>query len=169
LIANFPWHGGPWVRQGPFDRDIYGSFAANGFRVFLYDPAGGGLSGFLPHLRDYSVARFVADLEAIRQKIGVDKMNLIGHSWGSTLAASYMAKFPPTFPMWYFTRARIWQLETGEDYDYSRTDGTVSGLPNLRLLAALFLRDRNMEAGENLVPQMRRRLSYSSTSKTIRA
>ncbi len=87
-------HGGPGVRQGPFDQDIYGRFAGNGFRVFLYDQAGSGLSGFLPHLRDYTVARSVADLEAIRQKIGVEKMILIGHSWGSTLAASYMAKFP---------------------------------------------------------------------------
>jgi proline iminopeptidase len=33
-------HGGPGVRQGPFDQDIYGSFTANGFRVFLYDQAG---------------------------------------------------------------------------------------------------------------------------------
>ena len=70
----------------------------------FYDQAGSGLSGFLPHLRDYTVARSVADLEAIRQKIGVDKMILIGHSWGSTLAASYMAKFRPTFPRSYFTR-----------------------------------------------------------------
>ncbi len=148
-------HGGPGVRQGPFDQDIYGSFAANGFRVFLYDQAGGGLSGFLPHLRDYTVARSVADLEAIRQKIGVDKMILIGHSWGSTLAASYMAKFPTHVSKVVFhAPARIWNLETGEDYDYSRTDGSISGLPHLRLLAALFLRDRNMEAGENLVPQL---------------
>lgn len=148
-------HGGPGVRQGPFDQDIYGSFAANGFRVFLYDQAGGGLSGFLPHVRDYSVARSVADLEAIRQKIGVEKMILIGHSWGSTLAASYMAKFPTHVSKVVFhAPARIWQLETGEEYDYSRTDGTVSGLPNLRLFAALLLRDRNMEAGETLVPQL---------------
>ena len=91
-------HGGPGVRQGPFDQDIYGSFSAVGFRVFLYDQAGSGLSGFLPHLKDYTVDRSVADLEAIRQKIGVEQMILIGHSWGSTLAASYMAIFRPTFP-----------------------------------------------------------------------
>ena len=148
-------HGGPGVRQGPFDQDIYGSFAANGFRVFLYDQAGGGLSGFLPHLRDYTVARSVNDLEEIRQKIGVEKMILIGHSWGSTLAASYMAKFPTHVAKAVFhSPARIWRLESGEDYDYSRTDGGLPGLPKLRLLAALFLRDRNMEAGEKLVPQL---------------
>ena len=147
-------HGGPGVRQGPFDQDIYGSFAANGFRVFLYDQAGSGLSGFLPHLRDYTVARSVADLEAIRQKIGVEKMILIGHSWGSTLAASYMAKFPSHVSKVVFhSPGRIWQLEH-EDYDNSRTDGILPGLPNLRLLAALLLRDRNPDAAENLLPQL---------------
>ena len=147
-------HGGPGVRQGPFDQDIYGSFAANGFRVFLYDQAGSGLSGFLPHLRDYTVSRSVADLEAIRQKIGVEKMILIGHSWGSTLAASYMARFPTHVSKVVFhSPGRIWQLES-EDYDYSRTGGSLPGLPDLRLLAALFLRDRNPEAAEKLVPQL---------------
>ena len=96
----------------------------------------------------------VADLEAIRQKIGVEKMILIGHSWGSTLAASYMAKFPTHVAKAVFhSPAQIWRLES-EDYDYSRTDGGVPGLPRLRLLAALFLRDRNPEAAEKLVPQL---------------
>jgi len=148
-------HGGPGVRQGPFDQDIYGSFAANGFRVFLYDQAGSGLSGFLPHLRDYTVARSVADLEAIRQKIGVEKMILIGHSWGSTLAASYMAKFPTHVAKVVFhSPGRIWQLESGESYDFSRTDVGRQGLPGPRLLAALFLRDRNPDAAEKLVSQL---------------
>ncbi len=147
-------HGGPGVRQAPFDQDVYGSFAANGFRVFLYDQAGSGLSGFLPHLRDYTVARSVADLEAIRQKIGVEKMILIGHSWGSTLAASYMANFPTHVAKAVFhSPARIWRLES-DDYDFSRTNGGAPKLPRLRLLAALFLRDRNPDAAENLVPQL---------------
>jgi pimeloyl-ACP methyl ester carboxylesterase len=147
-------HGGPGVRQAPFDQDIYGSFAANGFRVFLYDQAGSGLSDFLPHLRDYTVAHSVADLEAIRQKIGVEKMILIGHSWGSTLAASYMAKFPTHVARVVFhSPGKLWNLEH-EEYDFALTDGGPTKLPPPRLLAALFLRDRNPEAAENLVPQL---------------
>lgn len=147
-------HGGPGVRQAPFDQEIYGSFAASGFRVFLYDQAGSGLSGFLPHLRDYTVARSVADLEAVRQKIGVEKMILIGHSWGSTLAASYMARFPTHVAKAVFhSPGKIWKLEV-EDYDFSRTDVGRQGLPGMRLLAALFLRDRNPDAAEKLVPQL---------------
>jgi proline iminopeptidase len=147
-------HGGPGVRQGPFDQDTYGSLAANGFRVFLYDQAGSGLSGFLPHLRDYTVARSVADLEEVRRRIGAEKLILIGHSWGSTLAASYMAKFPTHVSKVVFhSPGALWWLEQ-ENFDYSRTDGARPGLPNLRLLAALFLNDRNPEAAENLLPQL---------------
>jgi pimeloyl-ACP methyl ester carboxylesterase len=147
-------HGGPGVRQAPFDQDIYGSFAADGFRVFLYDQAGSGLSGFLPRLRNYTVARSVADLEEIRQKIGVERMILIGHSWGSTLAASYMAKFPTHVAKVVFhSPGQAWWMEQ-EDYDFSRTAGGTPGLPAPRLLAALFLRERNPEAAEKLVPQL---------------
>jgi pimeloyl-ACP methyl ester carboxylesterase len=164
-------HGGPGVRQGPFDQDIYGSFAANGFRVFLYDQAGSGLSGFLPHLRDYTIARSVADLEAIRQKIGVEKMILIGHSWGSTLAASYMAKFPTHVAKVVFhSPGKIWRLAS-DDYDFSRTDGRGEGLPQIRLLAALFLRDQNPDAAEKLVPQLESEIlvipSFRSTLGTV--
>lgn len=164
-------HGGPGVRQAPFDQEIYGGFAASGFRVFLYDQAGSGLSGFLPHLRDYTVARSVADLEAIREKIGVEKMILIGHSWGSTLAVSYMAKFPTHVAKAVFhSPGEIWRLES-EDYDFSRTDVGRQGLPRLRLLAALFLRDRNPEAAEKLVPQLESELlvvpSFRETLGTV--
>src|SRR5579859_2025139 len=152
--ANIYLHGGPGVGQGPFDQEIYGSFAASGVRVFLYDRAGSGLSAFLPHLRDYTVARSVADLEAIRNEIRVERVILIGHSWGSTLAASYMAKFPTHVAKVVFhSPIKLWRLES-EDYDYSRTDGRLGGLPRLRLLAALFLRDQNPEAAEKLVPQL---------------
>jgi pimeloyl-ACP methyl ester carboxylesterase len=164
-------HGGPGARQASFDQDIYGGFAAYGYRVFLYDQAGSGLSSFLPRLHDYTVARSVADLEEIRQKIGVEKMILIGHSWGSTLAASYMAKYPAHVAKAVFhSPAKIWQLEE-DDYDYSRTAGSVPGFPGPRLLAALFLRDRNREAAEALVPQLESEIlvipSFRSTLGTV--
>jgi pimeloyl-ACP methyl ester carboxylesterase len=37
-------HGGPGARFAPFDSDSYGSLAADGFRVYLYDQAGSGAS-----------------------------------------------------------------------------------------------------------------------------
>ncbi len=146
-------HGGPGARQGPFDQRIYGEFARQGFRVFLFDQAGSGLSGFLPHLRDYTIHRSIEDLEEVRRAIGVERMILIGHSWGSTLAASYMARYPSHVAKVVFhSPARIWDLAQ-EDFDYSRTAAGAQALPAPRLLAALLLRDRNSDAAENLLPQ----------------
>ena len=102
-------HGGPGVRQGPFDQDIYGSFATNGFRVFAYDQAGSGLSVLCTSAGLHS-RPFGRRLEVIRQKIGVEKIILIGHSWGSTLAVSYMAKFPTHVAKAVFhSPGRIWR------------------------------------------------------------
>jgi hypothetical protein len=114
-------HGGPGVRQAPFDQSIYGGLSKEGFRVFLYDQAGSGLSDFLPHVRDYTFKRMVDDLEAVRKQIGTDKMILIGHSWGSTLAAKYMATYPGHVSKVIFhAPADIWDWTN--PFDYSRTD-----------------------------------------------
>jgi len=146
-------HGGPGMRTGPFDLGFYSPFAAQGFRVYLLDQAGSGLSGFLPRVRDYSIIRAVQDLEAVRQQIDAKKMILIGHSWGSTLAASYMAKYPDRVAkVVFYSPGSIWNWSQ-EVPDFSRTDGGSPDFPSLRLLAALLLLDRNPAAAQNLLPQ----------------
>jgi pimeloyl-ACP methyl ester carboxylesterase len=146
-------HGGPGLRNAPFDREAYGSFAADGFRVILYDQVGSGLSGFLPHIRDYTIARDVEDLEAIRKELGAERMILIGHSWGSTLAASYMAKYPERVSKVVFhSPGDIWNLGSA-NFDLSRTDGGQQSFPPLRMIAGFFLQIQNPEAAENLLPQ----------------
>jgi pimeloyl-ACP methyl ester carboxylesterase len=147
-------HGGPGVRQAPFDQSIYGSLSKEGFRVFLYDQAGSGLSDFLAHVRDYTFKRMVDDLEAVRKQIGTDKMILIGHSWGSTLAAKYMATYPGHVSKVIFhAPADIWDWKN--PFDYSRTDapGFPAFNPGVRFLAAWMLTDRNPDAAENFVSQ----------------
>ncbi|MGW7363643.1 alpha/beta fold hydrolase [Streptomyces sp. NPDC054841] len=42
----------------------------------------------------YSLARSVADLEAVRQHFGLTRMALLGHSWGATLALRYALDHP---------------------------------------------------------------------------
>jgi pimeloyl-ACP methyl ester carboxylesterase len=147
-------HGGPGVRQAPFDQSIYGSLSKEGFRVFLYDQAGSGLSDFLPHVRDYTFKRMVDDLEAVRKQIGTDKMILIGHSWGSTLAAKYMATYPAHVSKVIFhAPGDIWDWKN--PFDYSRTDAPGFGafFPGVRFVVAMVLTDRNPDAAENLVSQ----------------
>ena len=148
-------HGGPGMRVGPWDHELLSPLAAYGFRVVLFDQAGSGLSDYLPRVRDYTVARAVADVEAVRQELGADRLLLIGHSWGSTLAASYMAKYPNhVAKVIFYSPGPIWNyLQDQGKMDFSRTDGGSPGFPSPRLLAALLLRDRNPDAAQNLLPQ----------------
>lgn len=53
-----------------------------GFDVYDYAQVGAGLSERLEDVRDYTVARHVADLEAIRADIGADRLVLVGGSVG---------------------------------------------------------------------------------------
>lgn len=150
-------HGGPGLRFAPFDSEIYGRFAADGFRVYLYDQAGSGASGFIPHIRDYTVARSVEDLEAIRHELGAEQLILIGHSFGSTLAASYMARYPMHVSKVVFhSPGRIWKLSDGRS-EFERTEAGKAqiGLDSIppRLIAALFLMQQNPDAAEHLLSQ----------------
>jgi len=53
-----------------------------------------GLSSRLANIRDYTPDRHKRDLEAIVQKIGAQKVILMGHSWGAILAVLYTADNP---------------------------------------------------------------------------
>jgi pimeloyl-ACP methyl ester carboxylesterase len=59
----------------------------------LFDPRGVG-SSTAPTDGDYSVARHVDDVETIRRAIGVEKVHLLGHSFGGLVAMEYVTRFP---------------------------------------------------------------------------
>ena len=88
-------HGGP----GAFEvtasgAAYYGALTRDGFDVYLYDQIGSGHSARLANPWEYTVDRHVADLEAVRQQIGAERVVLLGESWGATLVANYMAVYP---------------------------------------------------------------------------
>jgi proline iminopeptidase len=68
--------------------------AEDGYDVYLYDQIGSGWSARLADIRGYTADRHKRDLEAIVQKIGAEKVILIGQSWGAILAALYIADNP---------------------------------------------------------------------------
>jgi proline iminopeptidase len=81
-------HGGPglWDMFAPLVPALSGSV-----RVVRWDQRGCGRS----ELRGpYSVARSVADLEAVRRGLGADRIVVAGHSWGATLALRYALDHP---------------------------------------------------------------------------
>jgi proline iminopeptidase len=87
-------HGGPGVADMAGDAAYFGQLTEDGFDVWVYDQVGTGRSSRLADPRGYTIARSVADLEAIRQRIGADRMVLLGHSYGGQVAASYLATHP---------------------------------------------------------------------------
>ncbi len=60
--------------------------------VVRYDQRGTGASVALDD--DYSCAAHIGDLELLRQKMGVEKLALFGHSWGGCLAQLYATEHP---------------------------------------------------------------------------
>jgi proline iminopeptidase len=60
-------------------------------RVIRWDQRGCGRS---QRAGPYSLARSVADLDAVRASLGLDRMVVAGHSWGATLALRYALDHP---------------------------------------------------------------------------
>lgn len=84
-------HGGP---GGMITNDIiemYGPLSLQGYNLYFYDQIGSGLSDRLADINEYSVQKHVENLEEIIEKLGVEKVILIGQSWGALLAMEYVA------------------------------------------------------------------------------
>jgi proline iminopeptidase len=58
--------------------------------VIRYDQLGTGRSGRPDDLSLWTVARFIEELHQLRQSLGLERMHLLGHSWGGALAAAYV-------------------------------------------------------------------------------
>jgi proline iminopeptidase len=84
-------HGGPGVSEMPEAVRFFSQLARDGFDVYVYDQIGVERSARLGDPTRYTVERNVADLEAVREQIGAERVILIGHSWGAQLAAAYLA------------------------------------------------------------------------------
>jgi proline iminopeptidase len=63
-------------------------------RVFFYDQRGTGASKPLPPGASQTMATQVADLEALRKGLGLEKIILLGDSYGGLLAIAYASTYP---------------------------------------------------------------------------
>src|SRR4051794_14665012 len=76
-------HGGPGGGLVPAARRF---FDPERFRVVLVDQRGSGQSTPRGRLHENTTAHLVADLELIREALGIPAWLLFGGSWGSTLS-----------------------------------------------------------------------------------
>ncbi|WP_323751827.1 prolyl aminopeptidase [Marinobacter sp.] len=84
-------HGGPGGGCEDYHRRF---FDAERFRIILLDQRGAGRSTPLAELKGNCTANLVADIETVRQFLGVDRWILFGGSWGSTLSLVYAQTHP---------------------------------------------------------------------------
>ena len=84
-------HGGPGAGAGAVHRRF---FDPQFWRVAIFDQRGAGRSRPLGSLAANTTAHLVADIEALRAHLGLERWLLFGGSWGSTLALAYAQAHP---------------------------------------------------------------------------
>ena len=64
------------------------------YRIVLFDQRGCGRSTPNASLEENTTWHLVADMERLREHLGIARWQLFGGSWGSTLALAYAEKHP---------------------------------------------------------------------------
>ncbi len=80
-------HGGPGATHDYFEP--LEAVAGTGRRVVLYDQLGWGNSDHPSNPSLWTVGLFVEELSAIRRALGLERVHILGHSWGGMLALEY--------------------------------------------------------------------------------
>jgi proline iminopeptidase len=84
-------HGGP---GGGISPEMRRFFDPARYRIVMMDQRGCGRSTPHAELRENTTWDLVADIERVRERMGIEKWLVFGGSWGSTLALAYAAKHP---------------------------------------------------------------------------
>lgn len=84
-------HGGPGAGCEAYHRRF---FDPSRYRVVLFDQRGAGRSTPHASLENNTTRDLVADIERIREHLGIDRWLVFGGSWGSTLALAYAETHP---------------------------------------------------------------------------
>ena len=79
-------HGGPGAGLATYHRRF---FDPARYRIVLFDQRGAGQSTPFADLTDNTTWHLVADIEIIREQLGIERWAVFGGSWGSTLALAY--------------------------------------------------------------------------------
>ena len=82
---------------GPMQDSVYlgelGGLSAHR-QLIMMDPRGTGQSAIPEDAASYRCDRLVDDVEALRGHLGLDRLDLLGHSAGANLAVLYVARHP---------------------------------------------------------------------------
>lgn len=84
-------HGGPGAGMEPGMRRFHDPGA---YRFVMFDQRGAGLSRPSGEVRENTTQLSIADIEALRVHLGIERWIVSGGSWGSTLALAYTQAHP---------------------------------------------------------------------------
>ncbi len=84
-------HGGPGGGTNPKCRRFFDPAV---YRIVLFDQRGCGQSTPHAELTDNTTWDLVADIERVREHLGIDRWQVFGGSWGSTLSLAYAQTHP---------------------------------------------------------------------------
>lgn len=86
-------NGGPGL---PCDylRDSHACLVDEGYRVVAFDQLGTGKSDRPTDPALWTITRYVEEVEAVRQALGLGAVHLVGQSWGGWLAIEYALTYP---------------------------------------------------------------------------
>lgn len=85
-------HGGPGNSLESIRADL--EPLAKGRRVIYYDQRSQGRSELITDVKKLGYEQHVADLDAVRQHFKLDKISLLGNSWGGLLISLYAVAHP---------------------------------------------------------------------------
>jgi proline iminopeptidase len=84
-------HGGPGFGTEPSHRRF---FDPRAYRIVLFDQRGCGKSTPHASLTDNTTWHLIEDIERLREHLGIERWQVFGGSWGSTLALAYAETHP---------------------------------------------------------------------------
>jgi len=85
-------HGGPGLDHSYFLPQM--KQLAKNYKLIFYDQRGMGKSSADFDGKQMTMDNLVEDLDGIRRAFGLEKMNLMGHSWGGLVSMFYAVKYP---------------------------------------------------------------------------
>lgn len=84
-------HGGPGAGAAAAHRRF---FDPAHYHIIIFDQRGAGRSLPLGEITDNTTPLLIADIEQLREKLGIERWLVFGGSWGSTLALAYAEAHP---------------------------------------------------------------------------
>lgn len=85
-------HGGPGLNHKYLFPNL--QFLTARYQLIFYDQRASGRSSLTLDSNSVTIDNFIQDIDELRNTFGIEKLNIMAHSWGGLLAMKYAIKHP---------------------------------------------------------------------------